>query len=474
MDGVNRSASPSSTGENFDLVIDSKNSFGPQTVVREFQVAAGVTAVRLRYRLQTAEYTWPSPKNDAFHVEVRNLTTGVVAVDSETVSSLAPDFIAHYATAWRELSVPATGGSIVRITLTVANAEDSTGPSWIFADLVAQPEYRIERVQFRDLIHAADPHAALRPDKPISQLSASPHQSYEGYVRLHGRIKIIGEQADSLTAVEVQVRTASGAIIATGQLARLSTGSNIRTLLLGVPFGEDRQIEVSPEEGTDVTPLMFEIASHQFDTVDQETAQNMELVVQATTASGITIGPTGVGAFEKVVRFTGQNRAGAGRDLADCTGLKPSDAPVNQSPFPCGGDSWSEPRVRSWALNRANVQWNDFSNMNGGFFPPHEGHREGRTIDGLTPGYLNMDANAAQALIDMLNERNPEAVERVFVSFSIVNADCRATRTPLPGNEYYQVLLKSKVGTRPATAVIQNLAGHCDHFDILIDPRKVK
>ena len=65
------------------------------------------------------------------------------------------------------------------------------------------------------------------------------------------------------------------------------------------------------------------------------------------------------------------------------------------------------------------MQWNDFSNMNGGHFAPHAEHTTGNSVDGYFDGYEKRDAKVAQTLIDCLNDATyGSRIEKVFVAFT--------------------------------------------------------
>jgi hypothetical protein len=112
------------------------------------------------------------------------------------------------------------------------------------------------------------------------------------------------------------------------------------------------------------------------------------------------------------------------------SGWAPSLArPEKNPPFPCGGDSWALPSVAAFAAGvRRDV--NDFSNMNGGFFPPHGPHRKGLDIDGDYSGYCNRDGAAAVRMLEYLRQYGRK-IDKVFVAYDVTPCDPAKDATAL-------------------------------------------
>jgi hypothetical protein len=86
-----------------------------------------------------------------------------------------------------------------------------------------------------------------------------------------------------------------------------------------------------------------------------------------------------------------------------------------------GGDDWVLPSVLS-VINHLGPMylWGDFSKMNGGKFPPHTSHADGRHIDGYFDGYKKRDGTVAKRLIDMVNQL-PDP--KKFVKFKLLTSE---------------------------------------------------
>jgi murein endopeptidase len=100
------------------------------------------------------------------------------------------------------------------------------------------------------------------------------------------------------------------------------------------------------------------------------------------------------------------------------------------------------------------LTWGDFSNMNGGPFPPHASHRLGLDADGWFPGYNARDAATAATIIGHLNSAAGSDITAVFVTFEQISTDpfWQAIRT---------VVLSDG---RRARDVILPVGGHTTHF----------
>jgi hypothetical protein len=438
--------------------------------------------------------------NDTFDVRIDDLTTNQFIHDSETVGTLraAGQWDSNAATPWYTLQLPVTEGHLIRVTLTVQHAIDNAYGSWIFVDNVSQDAVRIVTFDLRDMSDPQDSYASAREDKPIGYLSSSTYDSYEGYVRLNGFLGVTGPANDSIQSMTLAIYDGNNNLVTRASLARASV-SNVISSIIGVPFGTTGVSVGLDSNGQElgITPLLFEVSSSALNTLAQNTEDtNIRATLEVTTATGVNRTFDVPRRLIKLVRYLGTNRFGD-RDQTDCVGLSGTARLLrNRPPFPCGRDDWARPKVVSWVSQATvSVNWNDFSNLDGGQFPIHAGHRNGDTADGVFAGYTNRDAAAAQRTIAFLNDRSAHGeVQRVLVGYSTRNYPigqdgCSAPvkvacgyvdnrPATLSANAFYQAISNVVLGDgRQASAVIQNATGHCDHFDVrfnigaLPDPR---
>ena len=494
-----------SVGWDGDLVIDTKNLAVPQSVTRRFYAGPGTTGIGVRYRFQSDEI-WTAYRqtgvfqNDWFRIQIRNLTTGQQIAQQQTIGNLLSQFDANAATPWYTLTLPASfTWDDIEVTATVANSGDNAHMSILYVDAVTQTERAVSNVSLRDLIHNPDQYAAARDFKVITMLSASGMTtpevtSYEGYVRIHGTITVSGPPTDSLTDIFIDVLE-NNVVRATGTLAR-ATVSNVRATLLNQPFGDDGVVRITATT-TGITPLLFEIPASQLANINQTTEdQQLQIRIRPVYASGVAIPPFDPRVrLTKLVAYTKTNRDGVARDLADCEGLSPTaELERNRPDFPCGGDSWVRPKPKKWAEAATtlavggvtyNVNWNDFSNMNGGRFPVHAQHRVGTEIDGDFDGYIRMNEAAADKMLDFLR-RYYTGIVRVRVGYSTASKKKNAAGQNLPGcsitvpvsdtNPYWNKIKAAAAlpdGRLPQNVIV-NTAGHCDHFHVELDVTRIQ
>lgn len=165
----------------------------------------------------------------------------------------------------------------------------------------------------------------------------------------------------------------------------------------------------------------------------------------------------------KLVLFTGSNHFASNRDPE------------------FGGDAWAVPQVVKLAKAVGDsFQWNNFSNMNGGFFVDHKGRSEGLSIDGLFAGYTSRSAAVAQQMINQINSL-PSMIRMVYVTFTSAYQGAIAGKTLDDGRRVTDVIIDTpgellldfvvwlNCGLRHATdspvlSVLHCFAGHSDHF----------
>jgi hypothetical protein len=189
-------------------------------------------------------------------------------------------------------------------------------------------------------------------------------------------------------------------------------------------FGDTEEIKL------DASQLLFEIPAGELAAASQDNNGALTLRVKARSSSDETA-EKDFGAVTKLTRFTGGNRYG-GRDEAE------------------GGDDWALPGVRTF-VEGAGLTWGDFSNMNGGPFPPHQAHQSGNSADGWFAGYNARDAATAATIIGQLNTHGTR-IRSVYVAFD-------------PQGPFAAAIAGVTLNDgRPASAVIRNVGGHATHF----------
>ena len=120
-----------------------------------------------------------------------------------------------------------------------------------------------------------------------------------------------------------------------------------------------------------------------------------------------------------------------------------------------GGDDWALPSTLELAREYTDCLWGDFSNMNGGPFPPHQSHRDGTDIDGWFYGYNARDDNTARTIINFLNNSNyGSKITAVYVTFNRSEDD-----------SFWTTIREVElIDGRNARDVIIPLSGHETHF----------
>lgn len=260
-------------------------------------------------------------------------------------------------------------------------------------------------------------------DEPLRFLSADEHPYFEGYTLVHGALQIGGAGALSDVVLEV---LEDGDVVATGELVEAA-----REQLLGL-------FDASGLRSTAGVGPLFRIDSTQFQAVDRDSDGWLTLRVRVTTSEGeeeVREYGTEVG---KLVLYWGENRYI----------LDEEDR---------GGNDWTQPSVRDIMNDWLEVQIGDFSDMNGGPYPPHVSHQTGLDVDVWFPGYNEMDAFTAETLLGHIDGQPWTArLDLVYATFE-----------PLPGNPFWDVIAGYTLSDgRPATAVILPEEGHTGHFHL--------
>lgn len=393
----------------FDLRLTTSGE-GQQSISRSFQVEAGIKSVVVRFRFITTEVPggyFGTEFNDFFNVSIRTLNGGGDVTEGNSMNGLGlAAFDASGATAWYQAELPvAEGGDTVQVDIAVANVTDEFLDSMVIVDGVKKKKIRISELQFHDIDGSS-----------LEFLSASDHPYFGGNTRVHGTLTIAGPFDESLEELKVEVL--EGGVIATGTLPANLAGTLYTT------FGDTQEIKL------DTSQLLFEIPAGQLAAANQAANGGLTLRVKARSSGGDTA-ERDFGPVTKLALFAGGARYG-GRDAG------------------VGGDDWAKPTVGT-LIGGAGLIWGDFSNMNGGPFPPHKTHRTGNSADGWFNGYNARDAATAATIIDQLNTHGLR-IREVYVTFAPNSAFANAIAN---------VILNDG---RAATSVVLNRAGHTNHF----------
>jgi hypothetical protein len=287
-------------------------------------------------------------------------------------------------------------------------------------------------------------------NKPLRFLSTDDHAYFGGNTRIHGTITVEGVPLDQLESLELEVR-AGGVVVAKAQLSQEARAELLQ------PFGADSKVSISQSK------LLFKLPSAAAALLDSAKNGKVSLRTVAQLRTHFVGEVPGkadkvFGSVPKLVRYTGANRYG------------PRDASK-------GGDDWVLPTVRKHAAGLKGVirgtLWGDFSNMNGGPFPPHKGHRGGTDVDGDYRGYDARTATVAKQMLSLLRNRtHGRSIQSIFVTFNAPGKPplrCEGGARDTDHSAFLKAIQGKSVparggGTRLATSVIRRAAGHCRHF----------
>jgi hypothetical protein len=400
----------------FDLRLSTSGQ-GAQRISRTFNVTPGVKNVTVRYQFITSEVPggyFGTQYDDSFSVSVRSQTGQGSVVESSTMNSLGlAAFNASGATQWRETTLPVSvSGDVVRVDLSVANVSDGLLDSQLLIDVVAETNLSITELTLNDI-----------DGQPLQFLSGAAHTYFGGMTRIHGTITVKGPTTDALQSLTLEI-SQGGVVRATASLAPAA-----QSVLL-TSFGATGQVQITS------STLLFQLSSAQAANLVGTADSSLALLVRARSASGKEA-TYNAGLARLLVRFTGLNRYGNGRDEA------------------VGGDDWVQPGMRAIADHFVSNTYGDFSNMNGGRFAPHAEHRTGDDVDGWFPNYNQRNAATAATIIGHLNDPTfGPRIGRVLVTFD-----------PVDANAFWSAIKNVTLNDgRLARNVIHPAGGHTTHF----------
>jgi Penicillin-insensitive murein endopeptidase len=228
---------------------------------------------------------------------------------------------------------------------------------------------------------------------PLQFLSTDEHPYFGGFTLVNGTIEIEGEGEIAAVTLEI-TDTTNGASIE----VELAQAAREQILL---PLDEAGQVAIATSQ------LLFEIPSTAFAEFDkvQDGYVEMRVRVRATDGREAVYESADLSQVQKLVRYTAENRYFIGEEDQ-------------------GGNSWVTPNVKALVEQFQDVEFGDFSNMNGGPFPPHVSHQRGLDVDTWFYGYNNLDGTTAQGLLDLLNQPGIiERVELVYVAYTQTDGD---------------------------------------------------
>ena len=397
----------------FDLKLTTGGVEGPQRVSRTFSTKPGIRNVKVRYRFVTSEVPggfFGTEFDDAFTVSVRSDGGGRIS-ESASMNSLGLGaFDAQGATTWRETRLPVSiTGDVVRVDVGVANVADNLLDSYVVIDAVSETNLALSDVELKDI-----------DDSPLEFLSVGASHSYfGGKTRIHGSLSLQMGEDDTAVTITLDI---------------IQNGTVVAFAGFVGPAVPNRAQASDPPE-FEFEGLLFELSSEQAAKIDVSEDGTVLLVARARSSNGNqSIFP--VGKVSLLSRYTGDNRFGT----------RNGDV---------GGDDWAQPGMVALASHFSGNRYGDFSNMNGGDFPPHSGHKTGDAVDGWFPGYNARDATSAATLIDRLNDPlYGSRIARVLVTFE------KTTSNPF-WNAIRNVVLADG---RRASDVIHPAPGYQTHF----------
>jgi hypothetical protein len=415
--------------EDWDLMVMTLGE-GGHSITRTFPSKPGTRTVAVRYKFVTSEVPGGycgSEFNDSFRVVIRynDPIAFLIAKEQNTMNGLGCGaFDASGATEWREVSLPVMGDpGTVKIEVGVANVGDGLYDSSVVIDLVEEKALAITNLDLRDLDNTG-----------LRRLSAAAHPWFSGNTLINGTITVEGDSESELDSLVLEILQ-GGSVVAT---ANLSSGA-ASTLLQS--FGSDEKVEITTSQ------RLFQLSSGQAAQINS--SQNGTLGLRVRAISGDqNITEDFRRSVQILARFGGVLRYGVRNVLM-------------------GGDDWVKPEVRPVIEHFNQFRYDSASNMNGGPFQPHNGHRNGNEVDAAFYGYNPLNdptrqgtaQGTAQRLIDMFNDPTyGSRIRYVTVTFNRVNSD-----------PFWQAIMNVTLNDgRPVTRVFRRAINHDTHFHMAI------
>lgn len=306
--------------------------------------------------------------------------------------------------------------------------------------------FAIEAVQLWDV----GPHALLEPISALSAGATNP-EICGGTIPLNLSFVAQGLATDSIDEISVEFQE-NRKTVAIAHLAKEFAAFDDQ---IRAPFGSDGRHAYNFKAGAPFCSGVLRLASTEAAKITGD-----ELVTPIITFK------TKLGEVQKVshsrlpvmIRFTAGNRFPPNN---------PNDA-FDERDVRWGGDEWGRPYTVG-EINRFNAvlnalpdaerlafgfRVNDFSNMHGGYFPPHEAHRRGYNVDARLLNFpvrpvvgpvMMPGAQAAEQLVNFLQLVGTENVQSIIVSFS-----------PVVGDPFFDAIRGRTLGGRPLFRNRQN------------------
>jgi hypothetical protein len=293
-------------------------------------------------------------------------------------------------------------------------------------------------------------------ESPLEFISMGEHRFFEGNTLLYGTIALRGERGAILEEITLELLLGGEVEF----IARLT--EEAQSELITMPFPPDGFIRFE-QDGHKPRALFKLGAWDQDEPVLQEISYKLR--VRAKSEGG------------------GESTLDLPRSVKLLIPFK-TDAKVFDPDPQYGGDYWVRPSVKPVIEYFMNLKKgyinlpakteivlngflvNDISNMNGGPFEPHVGHRNGCEFDGFFYELKNIDGSdydekIALKLIAYLNDECfGSRIEKIFVE-----------PHPEKGDKFWQTIKSAHLlDGRTASDVVQWYAGHRNHFHWNIKP----
>lgn len=419
---VSKSGGDPVTSTDLDMQVSTSHKQGITSASHTFDVKPDTNSVKVRYRFITSEVPggyFGSKFNDYYRITLSAGSGATKAVEAESMNALGLSAFDKFgATDWKELSLPLNqSGEKVTIEVGVANVADNYLDSFIEVDLVEEKFFSITAATLNDI-----------DGTTLGMISADTHTYFDGKTIINGSITLEGPKDHTVQSLELEILRGK-AIVASGSLDIASQ------TLVYKKFDESEKIEI-PANG-----IRFEISSAQLAALDDGTNEFLRFILRSKTDVPEDQEATyEVGSYSKLSLFEG-SRYGS-RDSS------------------VGGDDWLKPSVKSFITSNSSLSgltYGDFSNMNGGPFPPHSSHDSGNSADAWFSGYNARDASVASQILSIINACGPR-VSVVYVTYS-----------KIPSDTFWNAINGiSLLDGRTAESVIVPHAGHSTHFHLEI------